>query len=153
MSKKYWLMKTEPEVFSIDDFASCKKQTTHWEGVRNYQARNFMREMKVGDLVLIYHSNAEPTGIAGIGEIAKEAYPDPCAWDKKSDYYDEGATPENKRWDMVDVRFVRKFANVLGLPELRGMPALKDMLILRKGNRLSVTPVTDKEFKAIETHP
>ena len=149
MARKYWLMKTEPSVFSIDDFKSLPKETTSWEGVRNYQARNFMREMKKGDLVLIYHSNAEPTGIAGVAEVIKEAYPDHHSWDKKSKYFDEGSTKEKPRWDMVDVKFVKKFKSVIELSELKKMNELKEMLILKKGNRLSVTPVSEAEFSFI----
>ena len=148
---KYWLMKTEPDVFSIDDLKSNPNKTTQWEGVRNYQARNFMRdEMKKGDKVLIYHSNCKPPGIAGIAEVSKESYPDHFAWDKKSAYYDPKCDPENPRWFMVDVKFKKKFKEVLSLSALKEVKALETMLILRKGNRLSITPVTKKEFETIE---
>lgn len=145
---RYWLMKTEPDVFSIDDLKSQK--TTPWEGVRNYQARNFMRdEMKKGDLVLIYHSNAKPPGIAGIGVVSKEAFPDHFAWDKKSKYYDPKSTKENPRWMMVEIKFKKKFNEILSLSELKETKGLEEMLILRKGNRLSITPVEKKHFEQI----
>jgi len=145
---RYWLMKTEPDVFSIDDLKSQK--TTPWEGVRNYQARNFMRdEMKKGDLVLIYHSNAKPPGIAGIGVVSKEAFPDHFAWDKKSKYYDPKSTKENPRWMMVEIKFKKKFKEILSLSEIKETKGLEDMLILRKGNRLSITPVEKKHFEQI----
>ena len=147
----YWLMKTEPDVFSIDDLKMNPKKTTQWEGVRNYQARNFMRdEMKKGDKVLIYHSNCQPPGVAGIAEVCKEAYPDHFAWDKKSNYYDPKCDPENPRWFMVDVKFKKKFKEVVSLSLLKEVKALETMLILRKGNRLSITPVTKQEFETIE---
>lgn len=148
---KYWLMKTEPDVFSIDDLKTRPSKTTQWEGVRNYQARNFMRdEMKIGDKVLIYHSNCNPPGIAGIAEVSKEAYPDHFSWDKKSKYYDAKCDPENPRWFMVDVKFKQKFNNFISLENLKLEKGLETMLILRRGNRLSITPVTQKEFETIE---
>ncbi len=141
-------MKTEPDVFSIDDLKSQK--TTPWEGVRNYQARNFMRdEMKKGDLVLIYHSNAKPPGVAGVGVVSKEAFPDHFAWDKKSKYYDPKSPKENPRWMMVEIRFKKKFKEILSLAELKETKGLEDMLILRKGNRLSITPVEKKHYEQI----
>ena len=145
---RYWLMKTEPDVFSIDDLKSQK--TTPWEGVRNYQARNFMRdEMKKGDLILIYHSNAKPPGIAGIGVVSKEAFPDHFAWDKKSKYYDPKSTKENPRWMMVEVKFKKKFKEILSLSEIKETKGLEELLILRKGNRLSITPVEKKHYEQI----
>ena len=145
---RYWLMKTEPDVFSIDDLKLQK--TTPWEGVRNYQARNFMRdEMKKGDLVLIYHSNAKPPGVAGIGAVSKEAFPDHFAWDKKSKYYDPKSSKENPRWMMVEIKFKKKFKEILSLSEIKETKGLEDMLILRKGNRLSITPVEKKHFEQI----
>ena len=144
----YWLMKTEPDVFSIDDLKEQK--TSPWEGVRNYQARNFMRdEMKKGDMVLIYHSNAKPPGVAGIATVSKESYPDYFAWDKKSKYFDAKCDPENPRWFMVDVKFKKKFKNLISLSDLKEYKQLNDLLILRKGNRLSITPVTKKDFEFI----
>ena len=148
---KYWLMKTEPEVFSIDDLKNNPNQSSQWEGVRNYQARNFMRdEMKVGDQVLIYHSNCKPPGVAGVAVVSKEAYPDHFAWDKKSKYFDEKCNPENPRWVMVDVKFRAKFSEVVSLPALKEQKGLEEMLILRPGNRLSITPITKKEFEIIQ---
>ena len=148
---KFWLMKTEPDVFSIDDLKNNPKKTTHWEGVRNYQARNFMRdEMKKGDKVLIYHSNCKPPGIAGIAEVSKESYPDHFAWDEKSKYFDPKSDQKNPRWFMVNVKFKKKFKEIIPLSDLKEIKALEGMLILKKGNRLSITPVTKKEFEMIE---
>lgn len=147
---QYWLMKSEPDVFSIRDLAKSPRKTTHWEGVRNYQARNFLRAMKKGDRALFYHSNADPPGVAGIVEIVREAYPDPAAWDKKSDYHDPKASPENPIWSMVDVKLIMVFAREVALDELRGVKALAGMELLRRGSRLSVTPVSAAEFRTIE---
>ncbi|MDH5581124.1 MAG: EVE domain-containing protein [Bdellovibrionales bacterium] len=149
----YWLFKTEPDVFSIDDLRTRKNKTEHWDGVRNYQARNFMRdEIKLGDLVLIYHSNARPPGIAGVAEVIKEAYPDHTQFDKKSKYFDPKSTKDKPRWFMVDIRFKEKFKSYISLDELKNFPQLKEMLILRKGNRLSITPVDKKHFEFIKKH-
>jgi len=146
----YWLMKTEPEVFSIDDLAKARDKTTCWEGVRNYQARNFMRdEMKLGDQVLIYHSNTSPPGIAGIARVVKEAYPDHSAFDPSSKYFDVKSKKESATWMMVDVQFVMKAKKFLSLDELKANPKVKELLILRKGNRLSITPVEKKHFEII----
>lgn len=147
MPKQYWLVKSEPEVFSIGDLEKAK--TTSWEGVRNYQARNYLRAMKAGDGVLFYHSNAEPTGVAGLAEVAREAYPDATALDKKSDYFDPKATPADPRWSLVDLAWKATFKAVVTLDRLRAEPALAGMMLLRKGSRLSVTPVTPQEWKAI----
>ena len=117
----YWLIKSEPDVFSIQDLAKAKHTTTHWEGVRNYQARNFLRAMQPGDRALFYHSNADPSAVAGIVEIVRAAYPDPAAWDRKSDYHDPKASPENPVWSMVDVKLVEAFAREVPLDELRGV--------------------------------
>ena len=145
---KLWLMKSEPDVFSIDDLARDRR--TSWEGVRNYQARNFMRdEMKVGDLVLYYHSNAEPSGIAGIARVSREAYPDPTQFDPKSEYYDEGSKKDDPRWLMVDVEFVEKLPEVISLERLKSDPELEGMLVIRKGQRLSVRPVEKKHFARV----
>ena len=150
MPKKYWLMKTEPDVFSIEDLAASPQQTTHWDGVRNYQARNFMRdEMRVQDLVLFYHSNANPPGVAGVAEVCRESYPDFSAFDKKSKYFDAKSKQEDPRWFMVDVRLKEVFERLLPLDELRQQTALQEMELLRKGSRLSVQPVRKKEFDAI----
>ena len=142
-------MKSEPDEFSIDDLAGAKKQTAPWTGVRNYQARNFMRDrMRVGDGVLFYHSSCPEPGIAGIAEVASTAYPDATQFDPKSDYYDAKSKREEPRWVHVDVKFVRK-TPLLALEAMRAMPALKDMVTLRPGNRLSITPVTPAEWKAV----
>lgn len=147
----HWLIKSEPDVFSIHDLAKAKKKTTHWEGVRNYQARNFLRAMKKGDLALFYHSNAEPSAVAGVVEVVREAYPDETAWDPRSDYHDPKASTENPIWSMVDVRLVEIFSRELPLDELRGVRALADMELLRRGSRLSVHPVTPAQFRTIQS--
>lgn len=147
---RYWLIKSEPDVFSIRDLARAKGRTTSWEGVRNYQARNFLREMRKGDRAIFYHSNAEPPAAAGIVEVVREAYPDPTAWDRTSDYHDPKAAPDNPIWSMVDVRLVTIFPRAVALAELRGTRQLAGMELLRKGSRLSVQPVTAAEFRTIE---
>jgi predicted RNA-binding protein with PUA-like domain len=144
----YWLMKSEPDEVSIDDLARAPKQTTAWFGVRNYQARNFMREMQVGDGVLFYHSSCPEPGIAGIAEVSKLAYPDASQFDRKGKYYDAKATHENPRWFNVDVKFVEK-TRLISIGELRDEPRLADMITLRRGNRLSITPVTPEEWNAV----
>jgi predicted RNA-binding protein with PUA-like domain len=144
----HWLMKSEPDVFSIDDLA--KKGTAGWDGVRNYQARNFMKAMKVGDRVFFYHSNALPPGVAGEAEVAKLAYPDPTQFDPKAGHYDPKAHPEQPIWFQVDLRFVRKFPRLLSLDELRGVPALAGMPLFNR-SRLSVQPVTPAQWKVIVT--
>ncbi|MBC7894540.1 MAG: EVE domain-containing protein [Cytophagaceae bacterium] len=146
---QYWLMKTEPATFSFDDLMKAPKRTTSWDGVRNYQARNFMQQMKVGDQVIIYHSSAEPPGAAGIAEVAGEAHPDLTAFDAKDDHYDPGSTRDAPRWFVVDVRGVEKLERLVALEELRGNPALADMRLLQRGNRLSVLPVTAAEFREV----
>lgn len=143
----YWLLKSEESCYSIDDLKKDKK--TFWDGVRNYQARNFMRDMKKGDLAFFYHSNSNPTGIAGVAKVVKESYPDHTAWDKKDAHYDPKSTKEKPLWDMVDIQFVKKFKEVIPLSKLREQKGLRDMKILQKGSRLSVTPVTKKEFDLI----
>jgi len=149
-SAKFWLLKTEPESFSIQDLARAPKKTTCWDGVRNYQARNFMRdEMKVGDRVLFYHSSTESPAIVGTATIVREAYADPTAWDKNDHHYDSASSPENPRWCMVDIRLERIFDEALPLSQLRGVAALKEMELLRKGSRLSVQPVRKVEFEAV----
>lgn len=145
---KYWLMKSEPDVFGIDDLKKVKKEP--WDGVRNYQARNFMRdEMTKGDKILFYHSNTKVPGVVGIMEVSKEAFPDHTSWDKKSKYYDPKSTEENPRWFMVEVKYVKKFPRTVSLQEMKEMKPLSEMKILQKGNRLSITPVTKKEFDSI----
>ena len=142
-----WLMKSEPEVFSIHDLE--REGRTSWEGVRNYQARNFMRDdMQVGDRVLYHHSNADPTGIAGLARVARTAYPDPSARDPKSDYFDPKASDKDPRWFMVDVAFEEAFPRVITMDELRAEPGLEKMLVINR-SRLSVQPVTDKEFEIV----
>jgi predicted RNA-binding protein with PUA-like domain len=144
-------MKSEPSVFSVDDLARAPGAVTHWDGVRNYQARNLMRDgMRVGDRVLFYHSSAEETGVAAIAEIAREAYPDPSQFDARSKYHDPGSPKDAPRWLCVDVRLVRKLPRVVRLEELRAHPGLAAMEVLRRGNRLSVQPVTAAEFAIVE---
>ena len=144
---RYWLMKTEPDEFSIDDLA--KKKVEPWTGVRNYQARNFMREMKAGDGVLFYHSSCEIPGVAGIAEVAVEAYPDPTQFDKKSDYYDAASKREEPRWSLVDVKYKRKLKRVIALSELKDRKELDGFALLARGNRLSVLPVTKAQWDFI----
>jgi len=145
----YWLMKSEPDECSIDDALKAPSATVPWTGVRNYQARNFMRDqMKVGDGVLFYHSSCEEPGIAGLAEVASEAYPDATQFQKKSKYFDAASKREEPRWMNVDVR-ARKKTRVIGLPELRAHKELENMVVLRRGNRLSITPVTSQEWRFI----
>jgi predicted RNA-binding protein with PUA-like domain len=146
---QYWLMKSEPEAFSIDDLARATIQTTSWDGVRNYQARNFMRSMRVGDQVLFYHSNTDPSAMVGIAEVVRKAYPDPTQFDSHDAHYDPASSPKQPRWDMVDIRLIRRFAVPLSLERLRQEPQLKHMELLRKGSRLSVQPVRIKEWETI----
>ena len=148
---RYWLMKSEPDEFSIDDLARAPRQSTAWFGVRNYQARNFMRDqMQVGDAVLFYHSSCPEPGIAGLAEVCTAAYPDKTQFDRKSEYYDAKSTPGNPRWVNVEVKFVKK-TRILGLPELRAHKQLAGMRLLARGNRLSITPVDPHEWKFITT--
>ncbi len=147
--RKYWLMKSEPSSFAIDDLQRAPKQTTCWDGVRNYQARNFMRTMAIGDGVLFYHSNADPPAVVGIAEIVKTAYPDSTQFDKRDAHYDRESKPSDPRWDMVDIKYVRTFSRPLTLDELRKESKLKGMVLLQKGSRLSVQPVTPLEWKHI----
>jgi predicted RNA-binding protein with PUA-like domain len=146
---QHWLIKSEPSVFSIQDLARAPRKTTSWEGVRNYQARNFLRAMRQGDQCLFYHSNAEPPGVAGVVEVVREAYPDATAWDPRSPYHDPRASPEKPVWSMVDVRLVEILDREIPLDELRGVKALAGMELLRRGSRLSVQPVTAAEFRGI----
>jgi predicted RNA-binding protein with PUA-like domain len=141
-------MKCEPEAYSIDDLE--RDMTTSWEGVRNYQARNFMRdEMKPGDGVLFYASNTEPSGVTGIAEIAREGYPDPFAWKKGHHYFDEKSDPAKPTWYMVDVKFVEKFPEIVPLATLKVTPGLEKMMVIQRGSRLSVQPVTKDEFDIV----
>ncbi|GAO34763.1 hypothetical protein SCT_0143 [Sulfuricella sp. T08] len=146
---RYWLMKSEPSDCSIDDLAALPDQSVAWYGVRNYQARNFMRDqMKVGDKVFFYHSNCVEPGIAGLAEVSRLAYPDQTQFDPKNKYFDPKATPETPRWFNVDVRLVKK-TRLVSLKELRGHPELERMRTLQKGNRLSITPVDPREWEFI----
>ena len=144
-------MKSEPDVFSFEDLKACIKQTEPWDGIRNYQARNFMRDdMQIGDLILFYHSNTNPPGVAGIAEVASKPYPDPTAFDKKSKYYDPKSDPKNPRWILVDVRFKADIVRQVSLEEMKSMPELVNMRALKRGNRLSIMPTTRSEFQAIK---
>ena len=146
---KYWLMKTEPGCFSIDDLAALPGRTTSWDGVRNYQARNFMRDgMSEGDLILFYHSVKDPC-VAGIARVARESYPDHTAWNPDDRHFDPRSTPEKPLWFMVDVQFVEKFERPVPLASLRGVKGLERMELLKKGSRLSVMPVTEEEFEIV----
>ena len=145
----YWLLKSEPSVFSIDDLAQSPRQTTCWEGVRNYQARNFMRTMAVGDQAFFYHSQADPPSIVGIVNIVKAAYPDHFAWNSRSKYFDQKSSRNNPDWFMVDVKYAKKFSTPLPLDTLRVVKGLENMELLRRGSRLSVQPVREREWKAI----
>jgi predicted RNA-binding protein with PUA-like domain len=149
---QYWLFKSEPEAFSIDDLAAAPRKTTSWDGVRNYQARNFMRDqMQVGDQALFYHSSCAVPGVAGIVGIAKAAYPDATQFDSKHHHYDPDSKPATPRWYMVDVKLTRKLQHVITLDELRQhqQRQLKELAILKRGNRLSVTPVAKAEWDFI----
>ena len=148
--QRYWLVKSEPSVYSIDDLARDRK--TFWHGVRNYQARNTMRdEMKKGDLVLFYHSNADPPGVAGMARVCREAYPDFTAWDRESEYHDPKSSEENPIWFMVDVEFVEKFPTFVSRDDLCADPSLNDALVTRKGRTPSVQPVEPAHFRRIRT--
>ena len=146
---RYWLMKSEPTSFSIQDLRAAPKKTTSWDGVRNYQARNFMRAMQRGDQVLFYHSNADPPSIVGIAEVVREAYPDQTAFDPKDSHYDPKSTRAKPVWDMVDIRLRRIFASPIPLDRLRDESRLRRMELLRKGSRLSVQPVRPEEWALI----
>lgn len=148
---KYWLMKSEPGTYSIDDLAAARGKRTCWDGIRNYQARNYMRDMKRGDQAFFYHSSCPEPGIAGIVKVVREAYPDHTAFDPNDPHYDARSDPDDPRWFMVDVALVRKFARIIPLSELRELAdsSLSGMVLLRRGNRLSVTPVTKKHWDRI----
>ncbi len=149
-TRRYWLMKSEPGVFSIDDLARAPGQTTGWEGVRNYQARNFLREARAGDGVLFWHSGTAEPGVAGTAVVAREAYPDPTQFDPRSEYHDPGSPADDPRWVAVDLRLERVYPRVIPLGDLRETPGLAEMVVLRRGNRLSVTPVTPAEWRLVE---
>lgn len=147
----HWLMKSEPDVFSIDHLAQRKGRQAPWDGVRNYQARNYLRTMDVGDLAFFYHSSCALPGIYGVVRIARAAYPDPTQFDPRSEYFDPKSDPGAPRWSMVDVAFERRFDRPITLDDLRTVPQCSEMLILRRGNRLSITPVTAREWRALMT--
>lgn len=149
MMAQYWLFKSEPTTFSIDDLASSPRQTTCWEGVRNYQARNFLKSMRVGDLGFFYHSNADPPAIVGTVQVVKAAYPDPFALDPKSRYFDPRSMADSPRWFLVDVRLLKKFSQAIPLERLRTVKGLEKMELLRKGSRLSVQPVRPEEWQRV----
>ncbi len=143
---RHWLVKSEPGSYSLDDLQ--RDGSTYWDGVRNYQARNLMREMRIGDLVLFYHSNADPPGVAGIAEVVREAYPDPSAWNPDSRYFDPKSKPDEPRWWMVDLRYVTHLERFLPLAELKAEPALSGMLVTGK-SRLSVQPVDVPDYETV----
>lgn len=148
MAKKYWLFKSEPNTYSIDDLKKDKKTT--WDGVRNYQARNFMRdEMEIGDEVLFYHSNAKPPAVVGLAKVSKKAVPDDTAFDPKEKYYDPKSNPKQPRWFMVEISFVKKLPQPIALPDLKKAKNLSGLLLLKKGQRLSIQPVEARHFQAI----
>ena len=148
MAKRYWLMKCEPSVYTIEGLA--RDGRTSWEGVRNYQARNFMRDqMQVGDAVFFYASNADPPGVTGLAEVVRAGYPDPFAWKKGHEYFDEASTKDAPVWYAVDVGFVERFAEVVSLATLRSTPGLEDMMVTKKGSRLSIQPVTRAEYDIV----
>jgi len=150
MPKKYWLMKSEPHVFSLEDLKNSPDSTTYWDGVRNYQARNFMRDqMKTGDLVLYYHSNCDEPGVVGIAEVVKEAYPDHSSWEQKSKYFDPKSTPENPRWFMVDIKWKQAFKRLVSLREMKESTELQNMRVVQRGQRLSVQPVDKADFDRV----
>ena len=145
---QYWLMKSEPDVYSIDDLA--REGTNMWEGCRNYTVRNFMRDwMRPGDLAFFHHSNATPSGIVGVMEIVRSGYPDPTQYDPESEYYDAKSDPATPRWLAVDVKFVQKFSAAVTLQDLRETPGLEQMLVVQRGQRLSVMPVTETEWNIV----
>ncbi len=146
----YWLVKSEPDAFSIDDLKNQPNQTEHWDGVRNYQARNFMRDdMKKGDKVFFYHSNCKQPGVVGIAEVVREAYPDHTAFDPDSKYYDPKSIESDPRWFMVDLKFVRETERTITLTELKDIPELEGFPLVRRGNRLSVMPVEEAHWNIV----
>jgi predicted RNA-binding protein with PUA-like domain len=150
MARRYWLFKTEPSAFSLDDLKAAPGGVAPWDGVRNYQARNLLRDdVRVGDGVLFYHSSTDPVGVVGLAEVVRAAYPDHTAWDPKSAHPDPRSTPESPRWYMVDVRYVRHFPRTVTLAELKAHPALQTMKVVQRGMRLSIQPVTAGEWAAV----
>lgn len=152
MTQQFWLMKSEPSVFGIEELKNSPQQTAPWDGVRNYQARNYMRQMRIGDQVFFYHSNCAIPGIVGIARITREAYPDYTAWDENSHYFDPKSSAQNPRWIMVDVTYEKQFADTLPLKKLYEYPELQELPLVRKGNRLSVMPVTPEQWSCILQH-
>ena len=147
---RHWLMKSEPSAFSLQDLKECPKGTDHWDGIRNYQARNLMRdELKVGDRILFYHSSTKVPAVVGLARVVREAYPDHTAWDATSKYFDKRSTPESPVWLMVDIQFEAELPRPVPLSELHEMPQLAEMTLLRRGMRLSIQPVTRQEFEAV----
>lgn len=152
MAKRYWLLKTEPDCFSIDDLQAAPGRISSWDGVRNYQARNILRDdVKAGDEALFYHSSANPTGVAGLCTIVRAGYPDHTAWDPTSEHFDPKAGPNNPIWYMIDVKFKKKLREVLPLSALKHTPGLEQMMVVQRGSRLSVQPVTNEEWKIVLT--
>ena len=149
MERQYWLRKTEPEAYSFDDLLAQKKQTDHWDGIRNYLSRNHMRAMRKGDLVLVYHSSTKPPHAAGVAEVVREAYPDHTAWDRKAKYFDPKSTADNPRWDMVDIKATSRLPAPVPLDALKANPKLKNMQVVQKGRRPSVQPVRKEEFEEV----
>ncbi|MEX1136870.1 MAG: EVE domain-containing protein [Balneolales bacterium] len=148
--RRFWLMKSEPDEFSIDDLQQRPNQTTWWEGIRNYQARNFMRdEMKINDGVFFYHSRTKPLAIVGTMNVASEPYPDPSQFDPKSKYFDPKSSEENPRWMLVDISLTQKFSNPVTRDLVKETPGLEDMMLVKKGSRLSIQPVTEKEWQIV----
>lgn len=146
----YWLFKSEPDAFSISDLKAMKGRKDHWDGIRNYQARNLMRDQMVkGDLGFFYHSSCKVPGIVGIVEVVKEAYPDHTSWDPEAKYYDPKSSPDNPRWVMIDVKFRQEFKEIISLEQLRSVPKLEGMALLQKGSRLSIQPVTKAHWNTI----
>jgi len=147
---RHWLIKSEPSEFSFDDLWAARGRRTCWDGVRNYQARNFMRDdMRVGDRVLYYHSNAEPSGVVGVAEVVREAYPDPTQFESGHPHHDPRSDPQDPRWCMVDVRALERLPRVVTLAELKANPRLEGMAVVQRGSRLSVTPVTEAEYEEV----
>ena len=152
MARNYWLFKTEPSTYSIDDLKEAKQGKDIWDGVRNFQARNFLRDdVKKGDLVFIYHSSCKTPGIAGLAKVIREKCPDPTSWDKLSSYYDPKSTKENPRWFMVEIAFVEKFKSFISLELLKSIKELNDFQLLKKGNRLSIMPVSKEHSDVIKS--
>lgn len=150
MAKQYWLFKSEPDTFSIADLEKAPNKTTCWDGVRNYQARNFLsKQIILGDEIFFYHSNTEPPAIVGIAQVIKAGYPDPSAFNPKSHYFDEKSNAKNPTWYSVDIKHIKTFSKPIALAVLRNNPKLKNMVLLQKGSRLSVQPVKENEWKTI----